>query len=140
MEPIRTVYIRKILIVYNGTYIRWELRMCCARVKENISFLNLNKCRKQIKLTISINTCAPFSELPSNISTMQCTVCPRGLDTFYIVPYNIKWVKTSWTYSTVCTNTMSKRERGGGRGGSSVHSARPLLEKWWRRLERMRKR
>ena len=29
----------------------------------------------------------------------QCTVCPRSLDPFHEVLYNIKWVKTSWTYS-----------------------------------------
>ena len=28
-----------------------------------------------------------------------CTVCPRSSDPFYRVPYNIKWVTTSWTYS-----------------------------------------
>ena len=29
-------------------------------------------------------------------------VCPRSLDTFYIVSFYIKWVKTSWTYSILC--------------------------------------
>ena len=28
------------------------------------------------------------------------TVCPRSSDPFYIVGYYIKWVTTSWTYST----------------------------------------
>ena len=28
------------------------------------------------------------------------TVCPGGSDPFYIVAYYIKWVPTSWTYST----------------------------------------
>ena len=28
------------------------------------------------------------------------TVCPRSLDPFHIVTYNIKGVKTSWTYSS----------------------------------------
>ena len=28
------------------------------------------------------------------------TVCPRSSATFYIVTYYIKWVTTSWTYST----------------------------------------
>ena len=27
------------------------------------------------------------------------TVCPRSLDPFHRVYYNIKWIKTSWTYS-----------------------------------------
>ena len=25
------------------------------------------------------------------------TVCPRSSDPFYIIPYYIKWVTTSWT-------------------------------------------
>jgi len=28
------------------------------------------------------------------------TVCPRSSDSFYIVTYNINWVKNSWTYCT----------------------------------------
>ena len=32
--------------------------------------LDLNKCIKQIKLPILRRTCAPFFEVPSNISTM----------------------------------------------------------------------
>ena len=28
------------------------------------------------------------------------TVCPKSSDPFYIVSYYIKWVTTSWTYST----------------------------------------
>ena len=33
--------------------------------------VDLNKCLTQIKLPISLHTCAPTSELLSNISTMQ---------------------------------------------------------------------
>ena len=29
------------------------------------------------------------------------TVCPGGSNPFYIVPYYIKWVTTSWTHSTL---------------------------------------
>ena len=29
------------------------------------------------------------------------TVCPRSFDPFYKVSYCIRWVKTSWTYSSV---------------------------------------
>ena len=28
------------------------------------------------------------------------TVCPASSDPFYIIPYYIKWVTTSWTHST----------------------------------------
>ena len=30
----------------------------------------------------------------------HCTMCPRSLEPFYIVSSYIKWVKTSWAYST----------------------------------------
>ena len=30
---------------------------------------------------------------------LDCTVCPRSSDPFYVVTYYIKWVTTSWTYS-----------------------------------------
>ena len=29
-----------------------------------------------------------------------CTVCPGSIEPFYIVSYYIKWVTTSWTYSS----------------------------------------
>ena len=61
---------------------------------------------------------ATFFELPSDINTMQTsvalsftvfsrftdnrTMCPRSSDQFYKVTYYIKWVNTSWTYSTRC--------------------------------------
>ena len=35
------------------------------------------------------------------------TVCPGNSDPFYIVTYFIKWVTTSWTYSTYCEGTAS---------------------------------
>ena len=55
----------------HGTYIRWYLRNGCARMKENSSFrfviaLDLIKGLKQLLLL----TCAPMSELSSNIPTM----------------------------------------------------------------------
>ena len=28
-------------------------------------------------------------------------VCPRSLDPFCIVPYNLKWIKSSWTYDQI---------------------------------------
>ena len=31
---------------------------------------------------------------------MKHTVCPRSLDTFYIINYCLIWVKTAWTYCT----------------------------------------
>ena len=36
------------------------------------------------------------------------TVCPKGLDLFYIVTYYTKWVKTSWTYSRHTTRTEDR--------------------------------
>ena len=49
-------------------------------------------------------------DLATSVSTAQVaaytrgvyTVCPRSSDPFYIVGYYIKWVTTSWTYSTAC--------------------------------------
>ena len=42
------------------------------------------------------------------ISQDQCkiflyhiTMCPRSSDPFYVVTYSIKWVTTTWTYSTI---------------------------------------
>ena len=32
--------------------------------------------------------------------SMQHTICPGSSGPFYIVPYYIKWVTTSWTHST----------------------------------------
>ena len=52
------------------------LRTCEENRSYFIFYLNLetsvelNKCLKQIKLPIELYTCALFSELPSNISTM----------------------------------------------------------------------
>ena len=64
----------------HGTYIRWLLRTCRARMKENRSCLifffsfvtvfDLHKCLEQIKQTRSLHTCAPISELTANIVIM----------------------------------------------------------------------
>ena len=40
------------------------------------------------------------------------TVCPRSFDPFYVVNYNIKLVKTSWTDST--PNGQAIKSGGGG--------------------------
>ena len=67
--------------------IRWYLRICCEHMKENRSFwrekitvtaLNLFKCLNQIRTQKLILTCAPISELPSNISTMLCRTCYKS--------------------------------------------------------------
>ena len=60
----------------HGTYIRRQQRTCRARFKENrkirfVTVLDLNIYLNQIKLPISLHTCAPISELPSNISTTE---------------------------------------------------------------------
>ena len=40
-------------------------------------------------------------------SSYNHTVCPRSSDPFYIVSYDMKWVTTSWTYSTIRPPTCS---------------------------------
>ena len=35
------------------------------------------------------------------------TVCPRSGNPFYIATYYMKWVTTSWTYSTVCPESLA---------------------------------
>ena len=46
------------------------------------------------------------------------TYVPRSLDPFYIVSYNVKWTKTSWTYSNILNLTSDESLMGGGgRGG-----------------------
>ena len=40
---------------------------------------------------------------------MIMTVCPRSRDPFYIVSYYIKWVTTSWTFSTIYDIQASSR-------------------------------
>ena len=37
------------------------------------------------------------------------TKCPGRLDPFYIVCYDIKWVKTSWAYSILVGTTSEKQ-------------------------------
>ena len=32
------------------------------------------------------------------IMSLTFTVCPRSSDPFYVVPYYMKWVTTSWTH------------------------------------------
>ena len=34
------------------------------------------------------------------------TMCPRSSDPIYVVTYYIKWVTTSWTYSTESNSTL----------------------------------
>ena len=41
---------------------------------------------------------APSKNSNARSYTDVVTVRPRCLDPFYMVPYYIKWVKTSWTY------------------------------------------
>ena len=36
--------------------------------------------------------------------TFRTTVCPKSFDQFCVVSYFIKWVKTSWTYSSSFNN------------------------------------
>ena len=45
-------------------------------------------------------------DLNTTFEHLTSTVCPRRLDLNYIVTYCIKWVKTSWTGSTVCPKSL----------------------------------
>ena len=40
------------------------------------------------------------------------TICPGSLDLFYIVTYQMKWVKTTWTYSSVCPRCTNQYTLG----------------------------
>ena len=77
----------------HSTEIIWLLRKCCALMKENRSFFEKKKnliydcCRSnQTPQTRLLLTCAPTSELPSNITTMRlqiyipcfCSCCTYG--------------------------------------------------------------
>ena len=46
-------------------------------------------------------SCVQYEFVSKSIGSVEFwyTICPRSLDTFYIVSYVIKWVKTSWIYS-----------------------------------------
>ena len=77
--------------------------------REKKVFLNV-----QIASTLIILDHSMFSKIPPIRYIMdrmrkivQCTsllyattVCPRRSDPFYVVTYYIKWVTTSWTYTT----------------------------------------
>ena len=52
------------------------------------------------------------------------TVCPRSSDPFYIVTYHIKWVTTSWIYSTTF---ISINKFGGCKGGRDNRNAGNFL-------------
>ena len=43
---------------------------------------------------------------------MFCAICPRSLDSCYIVCYQISCVKTSWTYSTILNNRDGQQAYG----------------------------
>ena len=51
--------------------------------------------------TLSFRTSVPFGIIQRYWCGFSGTVCPGSSDPFYIVTYYIKWVTTSWTYSTV---------------------------------------
>ena len=78
----------KIVILYYDiylnydTYIQWLLKASCSHMKIN-SYYDL------------------WVENEQNTHPVCFTVCPGSSDQFYIVTYYIKWVTTSWTYSTM---------------------------------------
>ena len=41
---------------------------------------------------------------PGLSAAVICTVCPRSTYPFHIASYYIKWVTTSWTYSSCICN------------------------------------
>ena len=54
-----------------------------------------------------------------------CTICPRSSDPFYIVTYYLKWVTSSWTYSTLCFGQ-----------NASKYGRLPRSDKWgWKKYE-----
>ena len=57
-----------------------------------------NQFEPQVKKNLNIFWCkAKIAVNPP----FKATVCPKILDLFHIRNNYIKWVKTSWTYSTV---------------------------------------
>ena len=86
----------------HGTYIRWKLRNGCARKKQSLLF-DLFKamiCSRAVtnrffflrKDLFILRECATCSELPSNISTMGCTVV------LYKIKQNIKKTLNEYTF------------------------------------------
>ena len=75
-----------------------------ARVLENRYSKKINSNFKLLSILSNVIQIADFtahmyvyiSELPSYANT----ICPGSSDTIYIVIYYVKWVTTSWTYST----------------------------------------
>ena len=64
-----------ILCHKHGTYISWELRICCAWTKKkkwSWRIKSISDCSRSNQIIINITgiTCAPISEFPSNTSTM----------------------------------------------------------------------
>ena len=54
-------------------------RVFCENNARFAVVVDLNKCLNQIKLPILLDTCAPFPELPLNISTMSDSICHLGM-------------------------------------------------------------
>ena len=52
----------------------WKKKFYSEMIIKLAPALYLNKCLKHVKLPILLYTCAPFSELPSNISTMVVAI------------------------------------------------------------------
>ena len=67
---------------HHVSYIRRQYRTRSARMKENryfkrikfVTAVDLSKSLKQMKLPMLINTCAPISELSSNLTIMYLSV------------------------------------------------------------------
>ena len=83
---------------------------------------DVNKCLKQIKLSIFLHKCASYFRMPSD------TVSPRGIWPFYIVTYHMKWSTTSWT-DGISTKIQPYCYEPYGRHPSSVSLLRPRVLK-----------
>ena len=55
--------------------------------------------RVGIYFKISSTTCFVF--VTEDLLVFAHTICPRSLDAFYMVNFQIEWVNTSWTYSRI---------------------------------------
>ena len=53
----------------------------------------------QIVYKVSLKIAKYNEYIAALILKLYSTACPGSLDTFYIVSYFIKWVKTFWAYS-----------------------------------------
>ena len=54
----------------------------------------------------ALNPAEPAATDNNTNTAVQGTVCPRGLDPFYVTSYDINWVKISWKESVAITYNL----------------------------------